>query len=134
MGGRSIASPSRPLLSRRGRGHRHAMTPEDLHHLRAVGRADGGIDYFGSFSEVRGAHYRRGYDGELFRILAAEIVEAVHRASGDAQCLPGTNLNRFAINRPGEDALDTVEGLLVGVVLVGRRRQLLPGGDENLEY
>jgi hypothetical protein len=76
---------SRPLLSRRGRGHRHAMTPEDVQHLRVVGRAaGGGTDYFGSFAEVRRAHYRRGYDSELFHILAAEVIEAVHCASGDA--------------------------------------------------
>jgi len=110
------------------------MTPEDVHHLRAVGRAaDGGIHYFGSFAEVRGAHYRRGYDGKLFHILAAEVIEAVHRASGDAQRLPGTNLDGRAVYRPGKNSLDTIEDLLVGVVLVGRRRQLLPSGDENLE-
>jgi hypothetical protein len=56
------------------------MTPEDLHHLRAIGRAGGGTDYFRSFAEVRGAHYRRGYDGELFHILAAGVIEAVDRA------------------------------------------------------
>src|SRR5207249_2250765 len=111
------------------------MTPEDVHHLRAVGRAAGsGTDDFGSFAEVRGAHHRRGYDGELFHILAAEVVEAVHRASGDAQCLPGTDLDGRAVNRPREDALDAVKDLLVGVVLVGWRRQLLPRGDENLEH
>ena len=111
------------------------MTPEDVYHLSAVGRAaGGGTDYFGSFPEVRGAHYRRGYDGELFHILAAEVIEAVHRAAGDAQRLPGTNLDGRAVNRPGKDALDTVEDLLVGVVLVGRRWKLLPGGDENLEH
>jgi hypothetical protein len=111
------------------------MTPEDVHHLRAVGRAAGrGGDYFGGFAEVRGAHYRWGYDGELFYILAAEVIEAVHRASGDAQRLPGTDLDGRAVNRPGKDALDTVEGLLVGVVLVGRRRQLPPDRDENLEH
>ena len=45
----------------------------------------------------------------------------------------GTYLVGRAVNRPGKDALDTVEDLLVGVVLVGRCRQLLPDGDENLE-
>jgi hypothetical protein len=70
------------------------MTPEDVHHFRAIGRATGGgVDYFGGFSEVRGAQHRGGYDGELLRILGAEIIEAVHRASGDAQRLPGTNLD-----------------------------------------
>ena len=126
---------SRALLSRRGRGHRHSMTPEDVHHLRAVGRAaSGSTDYFSRFTEVRGAHYRRAYDGELSRIRAAAVIKAVHRASGDAQRLPGTNLDRRAVNRPGKDTLDTVEDLLVGIVLVGRRCQLLPDGDENLEH
>jgi len=108
------------------------MTPEDVHHLRAVGRAAvGGTDYFGGFAEVRGAHYRRPYDGELSHIRAAEVIKAVHRASGDAQRLAGTNLDGRAVHRPGKDALDTVEDLLVGVVLVGRRRELLPDGDEQ---
>ena len=47
---------------------------------------------------------------------------------------PGANLDGRAVNRPGEDALDAVEGLLVSIVLVGWRRQLLPGRDENLEH
>jgi len=110
------------------------MTAEDINHFRAIGRAAGGGDYFGGFSEVCGAHYRRGYDGELFHILVAEIIEAVHRASGDAQRLPGTNLDGRAVNRPGKDALNTVEYLLVGIVLVGWRCQLLPDRDEYLEH
>ena len=111
------------------------MTAEDVHHFRAIGRAaGGGGDYFGGFSEVRRAHYRRGYNGELFYILVAQIIEAMHRASGDAQRLPGTNFDGRAVNRPGKDALDTVKDLLVGIVLVGRRRQLLPNRDENLEH
>src|SRR6266567_2449870 len=110
------------------------MTAEEINHFRAIGRAaTGGGDYFGGFSEVRGAHYRRGYDGELFHILVAEIIKAVHRATGDAQRLPGTNLDGRAVDRPGKDALDTVEDLLVGIVLVGGRRQLLADRDQNLE-
>jgi hypothetical protein len=35
-----------------------------------------------------GAHYRWGYESELFHILAAEVIEAVHCASGYAQRLP----------------------------------------------
>ena len=64
------------------------MTAEDVHHFRAIVWAAGGsVDYFGGLAEVRGTHYRRGYDGELFHILVAEIVETVHRASGDAPTL-----------------------------------------------
>jgi hypothetical protein len=65
------------------------MTPEDIHHLCAVGGIAGCTDYFGSFAEVCGAHYRRGYDGQLFHILAAEVIEAVHGASGMHNACPG---------------------------------------------
>src|SRR5579864_881654 len=94
----------------------------------------GGIDYFCGLSEVRGAHHRGRYDGELLRIFVAEIFEAVHRASRDAQRLPGINLDGRAVNRPGKDALDTVEDFLVGIVLVGRRCQFLSDRDDNLEH
>ncbi len=106
-----------PLLNIRGRGQRHTMTAKDVHHFRAIGRAAAGcVDYFGGLAEVRGLHNRRGYDGELFHILVSEIIEAVHRAPRDAQRLPGTNLNGRAVNRPGKDALNTVEDLLVDVI------------------
>ena len=35
---------------------------------------------------------------------------------------------------PREDALDPAEDLLMGIVLVGRRHQLLADRDENLEH
>src|SRR5215471_18064462 len=99
------------------------MTAEDVHHFRAIRWATGGsVAYLGGLAEVCGPHDRRGYDGELFHILVAEIVEAVHRTSGDAQPLPRTNLDGRAVNRPGKDALDAVEDLLVCIVLVGRCR------------
>jgi hypothetical protein len=43
-----------PLFRMRGCGHRHAMTSEDVHHLRTVGwTAGGGTHYFGSFAKIR---------------------------------------------------------------------------------
>ena len=129
---RNTGDTKGPLLNMRGRGQRHAMTAKNVHHFRAIGRAAAGcVDYFGGLAEIRGPHNRRGYDGELFHILVSEIIEAVHPASRDAQCLPGTNLDGRAVNRPGKDALNTVEDLLVGVVLVGRRRQLVPDGERT---
>ena len=124
-----------PLLRERRRVHHHAMTPEDLRHLGAIGRATGGgIDYFRSLPEVCGAHYRRGYDSELFYILVTEIIKAVQRASRDTKRLPGTDVDWRAVNRPGQDTLDTVEDFFVGDIPVGWRHQLLPGGNENLEH
>ena len=108
------------------------MPPEDLRHLLRVGRAARGADQFSRFAEVRRAHDCRGYDGELLGILSAEVIEAVHRASWDEQRLPRPHLDGRAVNRPGQDALDTVDDLLVGVVLVSGRRQLLSGGNDKL--
>lgn len=121
------------LFHGRGLSYRHSVAPHDVHHLRAVGRT-GRVDHFGGFAEVCRPHYSRGYDDELFDILAAEVIEAMHSASGDAQRLPRTNLYGNAVNCPGKDPLNTVEDLLVSVVLVGRRRQLLPKGDAKLEH
>ena len=112
------------------------MTSEDVRHFSAVGHSAGGssiTDYFGSFAELCGGHDGRRYDRELFHTLAAEIIEAVHRPAGDAQSLARPNFDGRAFNRPGKDALDTVEGLLVGIILVGWYSQLRPGGYENLE-
>jgi len=111
------------------------MTPEDLDHLPDVGRTTGsGAYYFSSLTEVGGAHNRRAYGDKLFRILAAEVIEAVHRASLYAERLAWTDGDGFAINRPGHDTFNAVENLLVSIVLVGRRRHLLPRGDEKFEH
>lgn len=76
------------------------MTPEDFRHVRTVGLAPGSsIDYFGSFAEVRGAHYRGAYDGELFHILAAEVIKAVHRTLG-GYTAPAPDQPRLACRQP----------------------------------
>jgi hypothetical protein len=85
-----LRNHSSPLFSRRGTGYRHAMTAEDVLHLLTVGRAaGGGSDHFSSFAEICRAHYRWGYEGKLFHILAAEVIEGALRL-GYAQRLPGS--------------------------------------------
>src|SRR5438045_2459777 len=46
----------------------------------------------------------------------------------------GTDLDGRAVNRPGKDTVEAVEDLPVGIILVGRRRQLLPDRNENFEH
>ena len=61
------------------------MAAEDLHHFGAIGWTAGcGAHYFGSVSEVRGAHNGWGYDRELPHVRVAKIVEAVHGPPGNA--------------------------------------------------
>ena len=75
------------------------MAAEDIRHFRVIGRAAGGGDYFSGFSEVCGAHYRRGYDDELFHILIAEIIEAVQRRPGGCTA-PARDQPRWACRQP----------------------------------
>lgn len=110
------------------------MSPKYIHHLLAVRwTAPGGADYFGGFAEISRPHDRRRYEGELLRVLAAEIIEAVYGAARNAKRLSWPNLDGRAVNRPCEDAFDTIDNLLVSVILVGRRSQLLPNWDAKLK-
>src|SRR5271167_598761 len=65
------------------------MTAEDVHHFCAIGRpAGGGGEYFSGFSEVRGAHYRRAYNGELYHILSLANCYSAHDSLGFPVLLP----------------------------------------------
>ena len=111
------------------------MSPKYLDHFLAVGRAScRDTDHFGRFAKVRRPHDRRRYDRELFHVIAAEIVEAVYRAARDTKRLPRTNLDGCPVNRPGKDAFDTIDNLLVSVVFVGRGGQHLPDWDAKLKH
>jgi hypothetical protein len=58
------------------------------------------------------------------------VVEAVDGAAGDGERLAGADLGRHAIQRPGEDALQAVDRLLVSVVAVCGRN---PRAGRNVE-
>ncbi len=82
-------------------GQSHAVTGEDVRHFHTVGwAASGSVNCLSGLAEVCRTHDRWGDDGKLSHILAAKIVEAAHRASRDTQCLPETNLDGRAVNRP----------------------------------
>ena len=87
-----------------------------------------------SVARVRGSHDRRRYDGELFHILAAQIVEAVNRTARNTKSLAGTNLDGPPLNGPREDSFDTVENFFLSIVFVGWTCQLLLNGDGKLKH
>jgi hypothetical protein len=61
------------------------VPPEDFYHLRAVWWTIAcSTKYLSSFPEIGRSHYSRGYDGELFYIVEAEVIEAVNRPTGNA--------------------------------------------------
>ena len=63
---------------------------------------------------------------------SVKIVEAVDRSARDAERVAGADFDFASFEREGEDAVDAVEGLLVGVVTV-RDGHLRSGGDVELE-
>jgi hypothetical protein len=62
-----------------------------------------------------------GEDRKRLRVLVAVVLEAVDDAAPDAHRFPGTDVDRCAVDRPGEHADDSVDRLLVAVVAVRER-------------
>ena len=64
------------------------------------------------------------------RVDVSVVVEAVNSAAADADGLAGPDIGGCAVDRPGEDAVQAVDRLLVAVVAVGDRQ---PGAGRNVE-
>ena len=58
---------------------------------------------------------------ERLGVDVARVVELMDGAAGDAQRLSGPDVDRSALDRPGQDALEPVDRLLVAVVAVPGR-------------
>src|SRR5215211_3325610 len=84
-----------------------------------IGRtARGGGEDLGDVSEVAGSKHAGGGDREELRVDAATILEPVDLAAPDADRFAGAELTHLAVDRPGADALEAVDGLLERVVAV----------------
>ena len=84
-----------------------------------VGRAaDRGVDDGRHLAEVLGAEEARSDDRERRRVDVPSVVERVDDVAGDKESLAGPDLGRRAVDRPGQDALEPVDRLLVAVVAV----------------
>jgi len=65
-----------------------------------------------------GAEDAGGDDGECLRVDVLGVVELVDGAAGDAERLTGADVDRNALDRPGQPSLEPVDRLLVAVVAV----------------
>jgi BrnA antitoxin of type II toxin-antitoxin system len=97
------------------------------------GAGRGGLEDGGDLAEVVGAEKTRGDDGEGFCRGGVEVFEAVDDSARDEDGVAGTTLHGLAVDGVGEDALEAVGGLFVGVVAVGGRDSG-SGGDFELEH
>jgi hypothetical protein len=100
---------------------------------REVGWAAGrGVEDGRDLAEVVGAEDAGGDDRERLRVDVVGVVEVMGGAAGDAERLAGGNVGRNALDRPGQDALEAVDRLLVAVVAVWGR-DLRARGNLELE-
>ena len=83
-------------------------------------------------AEVVGVEDAGSDDRECPGVGIAGVVEVVDCATRDAENLAGADIGRRALDRPGQDALEPVDRLLVAVVTV-RGRDLRAGGYVELE-
>ena len=68
--------------------------------------------------------------------LAARIPllsKAVNGTARNAKCLPRSELELFAVDRPGQHSLEAINGLFVVVVTMCGSRQALRGGNNKFE-
>ena len=113
------------------------MPPHDFGEGRRVGWGWGytcgcGFGDGGDFAEVVRAEDAGTDDCERSGGGSVKIVEAVDRSARDAESVAGADFDFVSFEREGEDAVDAVDGLLVGVVTV-RDGHLRSGGDVELE-
>ena len=111
--------------------------PVAAHHCSdgfEVGRpSGGGIEHCTDLTEVIGAEHARRDDRERDGVDVAGVVEAVDGAARDADGLAGADVDRSTFDRPGQDALEPVDRLLVAVVTVWSRN-LAAGRDVEFEH
>jgi hypothetical protein len=100
---------------------------------REVGRPAGrGVEDGSDLAEVLGAEDAGGDHRERPGVDVAGVVELVDGAAEDADRFARADVGRRALDRPRQDALEPVDGLLVAVVAVCGR-DLRTGGDVELE-
>ena len=93
----------------------------------------GGLEDGGDLAEEVGAEEAGGDDGEGFCRGGVEVFEAVDDPARDEDGVAGAAFHCLAVDGVGEDALEAVAGLIVGVVAVGDGDSG-SGGDFELEH
>jgi hypothetical protein len=97
------------------------------------GARRGRLEDGGDLAEVVGAEEAGGDDGKRFCRGGVEVFEAVDDSARDEDGVAGPALPCLAVDGVGEDALEAVGGLFVGVVAVGSG-DFGSGGDFELEH
>jgi hypothetical protein len=116
-------------------GGGQAVAAHDFADGGGVGWSAGrsGLEDGGDLAEVVGAEETGGDNGEDFCRGGVEVFEAVDDSARDEDGVAGAALPCLAVDGVGEDALQVVGGLFVGVVAMGGG-DFGSGGDFELEH
>src|SRR4029450_5985263 len=110
------------------------MAVHDVGHLDAVRwPTSGRLHHLGRLAEILRTDCSWCDGTKRLDVLAAVVVEPVNSAARNAKGLSRPDVDRLAVDGPGQHALEAVDCLFVVVVAVGRSRQALRGGDRELE-
>src|SRR4051794_17539104 len=114
-------------------GARESVALHDLAQRGVVrGTVGGGVEDRGDLAEVVGPEDPGRDDRERLGVRLVQVLELVDGAPRDAERLAGADIDRAALDGPGQHALETVDGLLVAVVAV-RGREAGARRDVELE-
>src|SRR4051794_37961085 len=103
----------------RRKDRREAVVAHDGRHSGQIGRAAGsGIEDRSDIEEVRAPEEARGDYRKRGGGCVTGVVEAVNCTARDDKRLARADVRRGAPDRPGEDAVQAVDRLLVAVVAV----------------
>ena len=110
-------------------GWGEAVAEHDLHHFCAIRWAAAShVDCLGHFAKILRPDGGRRDHAQHLCVLRGIVVETVHAAARDAKRLSRADVDLPAVDGPGEDAFDAVDGFFVVVVAVrGPARRCAPG-------
>src|SRR2546426_1846408 len=111
-----------------------AMAAHDLGHLDSIRWPTGRrLRHLGNLAEILRTDRGGGDGAKCLHVLAAVVVEPVNGAARNAEGLPRPDVDRSAVDGPGQHALDAVDRFFVVIVAVRRSRQTLRAWDRELE-
>src|SRR6476659_625519 len=98
------------LRLRRRRGRREAVAAHDCHHLHAIWRSTGArAHHLGGLAKILRTERGRCDQAEHLGVLAAAVVEAMNRATTNADRLSWPDVEGGPVDSPGQHPSDSVD-------------------------
>src|SRR5438093_4443439 len=76
------------------------------------------INHFGDLTEILGAEQPRGDHAEHPSVLSVEVLELMHASAWNEKDVGRSDGHLLAVEHPGRDAVQAVDGLIEGFMAV----------------